>query len=240
MIRETLDSAATNAFVGYWNTSISYYDRPTSGASATSQSNYAQAPLPYWVKLVRSGSTFTAYEAPDGVNWLQIGSSETITMAQDVYIGLAVSSYSNSSILPRLSKRIDQTGAAPAPVITSLSATTGPVGTQVIISGSGFGASQGNSMVTLSAAPVTSSAWSASSITITIPSGATSGPVLVSVAPSMNDSNYVIFTVTSATIADWWLVGSGYRFGRHSWHGYLFEWDFHGRRIRGVYRRSGG
>ena len=206
MIRETLDSAATNAFVGYWNTSISYYDRPTSGASATSQSNYAQAPLPYWVKLVRSGSTFTAYEAPDGVNWLQIGSSETITMAQDVYIGLAVSSYSNSSIATATFDNVSiNTGAAPAPVITSLSATTGPVGTQVIISGSGFGASQGNSMVTLSAAPVTSSAWSATSIAITIPSGATSGPVLVSVAPSMNDSNYVIFTVTSQPLPTGWL-----------------------------------
>jgi len=206
MIRETLDSAATNAFVGFWNGSISYYDRPTTGASATSQSNYAQAPLPYWVMLVRSGSTFTAYEAPDGVNWLQIGSSETISMAQDVYIGLAVSSYSNSSISTATFDNVSiNTAAAPAPVITSLSATTGPVGAQVIISGSGFGASQGNSVVTLSAAPVTASAWSATSITITIPSGATSGPVLVSVAPSMNDSNYVIFTVTSQPLPTGWL-----------------------------------
>jgi RHS repeat-associated protein len=206
MIRETLDSAATNAFVGFWNGSISYYDRPTTGASATSQSNYAQAPLPYWVMLVRSGTTFTAYEAPDGVNWLQIGSSETITMAQDVYIGLAVSSYSNSSISTATFDNVSiNTAAAPAPVITSLSATTGPVGTQVVISGSGFGASQGNSTVTLSASPVTASAWSATSITITIPSGATSGPVLVSVAPSMNDSNYVIFTVTTQPLPTGWL-----------------------------------
>jgi RHS repeat-associated protein len=206
MIRETLDSAATSAFVGYWDLSFSYLDRPTTGASTSSQSNYAQPPLPYWVMLVRSGSTFTAYEAPDGVNWLQIGSSETITMAQDVYIGLAVSSYSNSSVASATFDNVSiNTAAAPAPVITGLSATTGPVGTQVMISGSGFGASQGSSMVTLSAAPVTANAWSATSITITIPSGATSGPVLVSVAPSMNDSNYVIFTVTTQPLPTGWL-----------------------------------
>jgi RHS repeat-associated protein len=206
MIRETLDSAATSAFVGYWNLSISYIDRPTTGANASSQSNDAQAPLPYWVKLVRSGSTFSAYEAPDGVNWLQVGSSETITMAQDVYIGLAVSNYSNSSLATATFDNVSiNTAAAPAPVITSLSATTGPVGTQVIISGSGFGASQGSSVVTLSAAPVTINAWSATSITITIPSGATSGPVLVSVAPSMNDSNYVDFTVTTQPLPTGWL-----------------------------------
>jgi|HubBroStandDraft_6_1064221.scaffolds.fasta_scaffold02149_4 RHS repeat-associated protein len=206
MIRETLDSAATSAFVGYWNLSISYIDRPTTGANASSQSNDAQAPLPYWVKLVRSGNTFSAYEAPDGVNWLQVGSSETITMAQDVYIGLAVSNYSNSSLATATFDNVSiNTAAAPAPVITSLSATTGPVGTQVIISGSGFGASQGSSVVTLSAAPVTINAWSATSITITIPSGATSGPVLVSVAPSMNDSNYVDFTVTTQPLPTGWL-----------------------------------
>src|SRR6202041_215845 len=38
---------------------------------------------------------------------------------------------------------------------------------------------------------------SAAALVITIPTGATSGPLAVTVAPSMNESNPVIFTVTS-------------------------------------------
>jgi len=48
--------------------------------------------LPYWVKVVRSGSTFSGYNSLDGVNWTQVGTAQTINMAQNVYIGLAVSS----------------------------------------------------------------------------------------------------------------------------------------------------
>jgi hypothetical protein len=55
--------------------------------------------LPYWVKLVRSGSTFSGYASSDGVNWVQVGSSQTISMAQNVYMGLAVSANNNSAVV---------------------------------------------------------------------------------------------------------------------------------------------
>jgi len=44
----------------------------------------------------RSGNTFTGYSSTDGVNWLQLGNAQTISMAQNVYIGLAVSANNNS------------------------------------------------------------------------------------------------------------------------------------------------
>jgi hypothetical protein len=40
-----------------------------------------------WLKLVRSGSTFTSYESTDGTNWTQIG-SKTVNMTGKVDIGL--------------------------------------------------------------------------------------------------------------------------------------------------------
>jgi hypothetical protein len=40
---------------------------------------------------------------------------------------------------------------------------------------------------------------------VNIPAGATSGPLLVSVAPSMDDSNAVRFTVTSQALPNTWL-----------------------------------
>ncbi|HWC15392.1 MAG TPA: hypothetical protein VG498_00155, partial [Terriglobales bacterium] len=52
---------------------------------------------PYWVKLVRSGNTFTSYASSDGSHWTQLGANQTVSMTANVYIGLAVNSGSNSS-----------------------------------------------------------------------------------------------------------------------------------------------
>jgi regulation of enolase protein 1 (concanavalin A-like superfamily) len=198
MIREALSAGSTHAYVAYQPyqvPSIYFYSRTSPGASTTVQGTTVNA-LPYWVKLVRSGSTFSGYASSDGVNWAQVGPSQTINMAQNAYIGLAVSANNNSALVTATFDNVSiNSTAAPAPVITSLSATTGPIGSQVVISGTGFGASQGRSIVTLNGALVTINSWSDTSIPITIPSGATSGPLAVSVAPTMNSSNPVTFTV---------------------------------------------
>jgi hypothetical protein len=127
-------------------------------------------------------------------------------MAQNVYVGLAVSSDSTSSSSTAKFDSVSINSTSnPAPVITSVSATTGSAGSEVAITGSGFGASQGSSLVMLNDAAVTINSWSATSILITIPSGATSGPLVVSVAPTMNDSNAIDFTVTSQPLPTPWL-----------------------------------
>ena len=127
-------------------------------------------------------------------------------MAANLYIGGAVSSRTGTSLATGIFDSVSvNSAAAPAPVITAVSATTGSVGSQVVISGSGFGATQGGSAVLLNGAAVTINSWSATSIAITIPTGATSGPLLVSVAPSMNNSNAVHFTVTAQPLPAAWL-----------------------------------
>src|SRR5262249_55117586 len=95
--------------------------------------------------------------------------------------------------------------SSPAPVVTGISATTGSIGTQIFISGSGFGNSQGNSLVYLNGASVTINSWSANYIAFTIPSGATSGYIAVAVAPSMNESNPVYFAVTTQPLPAPWV-----------------------------------
>jgi len=203
MIRETLNANATDAFSVYHSSYIYFYDRPSTGSSTSNQGSLYQG-LPYWIELTRSGNTFTAYTSLNGLYWTQLG-SQTITMATNVCIGLAVSSQNNSSLATATFDNVSiSSTAAAAPVITSLSATTGSVGTQVAISGSGFGAPQGNSVVTLNGAALTVNSWSNTSITFTVPSGATSGYLVVSVAPSMNDSNPVAFEVTSQPLPTPW------------------------------------
>ena len=74
-----------------------------------------------------------------------------------------------------------------------------------MVFGLGFGASQAGSVVTLNGTAVTVNSWSDTAIIVTIQSGATSGAMVVSVAPSMNDSNPVMFEVTSQPLPPTWL-----------------------------------
>jgi hypothetical protein len=86
------------------------------------------------------------------------------------------------------------TTTSTAPVISNLNPTSGAVGTSVTITGSNFGASQGTSTVTFNGTAATPSSWSATSIIAPVPSGATTGPVVVRVGGVA--SNGVTFTVT--------------------------------------------
>src|SRR5712692_9100478 len=205
MIRDTLNAGANHVYLFNYSSTTYMTERTSTGASSTYQS-LGSGTLPNWIRLARSGNVFTMYGSPDGVNWVQLGTSQTVSMAQNVYVGLAVSNRTTSSLATASFDNVSVSApVASAPVITAVSATTGSIGSPVVISGSGFGASQGGSAVLLNGAAVTINTWSGTSISITIPVGATSGPLLVSIAPSMNDSNAVRFTVTSQPLPVSWL-----------------------------------
>src|SRR5216684_6766597 len=80
------------------------------------------------------------------------------------------------------------------PSITSLSPTSGLVGTSVTISGANLGATQGTSTATFNGITATPTSWSATSVVVLVPAGATTGSVVVTVGGAA--SNGVSFTVT--------------------------------------------
>ncbi len=86
--------------------------------------------------------------------------------------------------------------------ITNLNPTSGAIGTTVTITGTGFGASQGTSTLTLHGTAITPATWSATAITFIVPSGATSGNVVVTINGVA--SNGINFTVSGpgAPISD--------------------------------------
>ncbi len=86
--------------------------------------------------------------------------------------------------------------ASAAPSITSLTPNTGAVGCSIVITGSSFGTSQSKASVTFDGKPASISSFSSTSITATVPTGATTGNVVVTVSGSA--SNGVLFTVTPA------------------------------------------
>jgi IPT/TIG domain/Carboxypeptidase regulatory-like domain len=84
-----------------------------------------------------------------------------------------------------------------APVLTTLTPNSGPIGASITIAGSNFGTSQGGSTVTFNGTPVTVvTSWSAASLVVTVPAGATTGNVVVTVGAQA--SNALTFTVTPA------------------------------------------
>lgn len=70
---------------------------------------------------------------------------------------------------------------ASTPRISAITPNSGSVGTSVVLAGAGFGATQGASAVTFDHVTATVTNWSDTSITATVPSGASSGPLVVSV-----------------------------------------------------------
>jgi fibronectin type 3 domain-containing protein len=97
MIRASLASNAVNAFVGVTpGNGVTWQDRSSTGGG-TSYNNTNGLSAPYWVKLVRSGNTFTGSCSPNGATWTQQGTA-TLTMASAAYIGLALTSHNSSSL----------------------------------------------------------------------------------------------------------------------------------------------
>ncbi len=83
------------------------------------------------------------------------------------------------------------------PVITSIEPLSGKVGTTVIITGTDFSTTPGLNIVSFNGTEANVTASTATTITTTVPAGATTGPVTVTVD---GESNGIVFTVVDANI----------------------------------------
>jgi regulation of enolase protein 1 (concanavalin A-like superfamily) len=95
MIRQSLAANSMHATMDVTPGNGAEFSRRTSTGGTTTATLSSGITAPRWVRLVRSGNTFTGSISSDGVNWTQVGSS-TISMTSSVYIGLIVNSHSNS------------------------------------------------------------------------------------------------------------------------------------------------
>jgi hypothetical protein len=91
MIRETCNANASHCsvFLTPGNGIACGWRNGTGNSSGSANQTGLNAPC--WVKVVRSGNTFTGYCSSNGSTWTQV-SSQTISMAANVCIGLAVTS----------------------------------------------------------------------------------------------------------------------------------------------------
>jgi YD repeat-containing protein len=132
--------------------------------------------------------TFAAadrYWTSPGVN---VGTSTNKSVFGEIYFeGVWLGNYNSRLTVPL---------PPPTPVISSLSPASAAFGTPVVISGAYFGPSQGSSTVSFNGFAASPSSWGDTSITVPVPPGSTSGPVVVSV--DGRTSNSATFSVIPA------------------------------------------
>ena len=124
MIRDSLNPGAANAFIAVTpGNGVSWQARSSDNGSTVNTATGSMS-APYWVKLVRSGSTFTGYYSPNGTSWTQLGSA-TITMTSPPYAGLAVTAHDTAHLCTATFDNVN----APGFTTTSVSAPAGLVAT---------------------------------------------------------------------------------------------------------------
>lgn len=98
MIRETLATNSKYA-IAYMSpeNGTALQQRGTTGGAASGISNITGINAPYWLKLTRNGTNITAFQSTNGTTWTNLGST-TISMANDVFIGLAVCSVNSGTL----------------------------------------------------------------------------------------------------------------------------------------------
>jgi hypothetical protein len=148
MFRETLRSNSRDAFMletpdnpQFHNEPIFQWRTDPGGFTSDSDNHFTPTtpyvPPPIWLRLVRSGNTFTGYFAVDVNNgqshgpWQNIGGPQTVNMASTVYVGLALTGQggnSNTSTFDHV----------------SITGTTGPLPPSILeLTDGGFGEAGG-------------------------------------------------------------------------------------------------
>ena len=113
MIREALTAESRHASMfASVSKGYAFQRRPDTGGLSVHTSGGSGAP-PGWVRLVRTGDLFEAYRSADGASWTRVG-SDTIPMANTVYVGLAVTSHDASRTTTAVLDRVKITGSTSA------------------------------------------------------------------------------------------------------------------------------
>src|SRR6266404_2273220 len=176
------------------------------------------------IPVIYQLSTYSAL-AGTQVTITGVGFSGTQGTSNITFNGLAAaaSSWSNSSIVTAVpigastgplvvtvnslaTNSVNFTVPTPTPTVTSLSPGLGPIGTPVTIIGTNLGDTQGNSRVLfpgLQGSPASfPTSWSATSITVPVPTGAITGRVSVMVNGRVSNSfRYVVGTLNISGIS---------------------------------------
>ncbi len=142
--------------------------------------------------------TGTAFGATQGTSKVTFnGTTATVTSwsATSIAVTVPAAATTGNVVVTVSSTASNGVAFTVTPHVTTLSFPAGPAQMGVIITGTTFGSTQGTSTITLNGTAMTVIKWAATSITAQVPTGGTTGNVVVKVAG--NSSNTTAFTVTA-------------------------------------------
>jgi len=93
MIRNDLTASSAFALSGVTTGRGTQFTYRLSAGVANASVAGPSGVAPYWVRIVRSGNTFTAYVSSTGTSWTQAGTAQTITMGSTAYIGFPLANH---------------------------------------------------------------------------------------------------------------------------------------------------
>jgi hypothetical protein len=112
MFRQSTNANASYAFVFLGLSSAGFETRDGAGAASVSVGSSDDTP-PAWVKLTRTGNSFSGYASADGQTWRLLG-TRTIALPAVLKAGLAVSAGNDAALNPAT---MDNVTWFPAPVV---------------------------------------------------------------------------------------------------------------------------
>jgi hypothetical protein len=158
-----------------------------------------------------TASTTTALSTTLTNYTLTCTTTASITMTSTtrlyLWVGVNLSTKSTTTVSAELDIEGTQNGnydslvvvPQPPPTITSLSPASGAVGAAVTVTGTNFGKAQATGTLKFNGVTATPTAWSPTGINAPVPTGATTGPVVVTVGVASNGSAFTV--LTTGTVA---------------------------------------
>ncbi|HXI70041.1 MAG TPA: right-handed parallel beta-helix repeat-containing protein [Verrucomicrobiae bacterium] len=125
MFRETLDADSRNEVLFVSPASgVSMQGRTTTDGLTSTINTVAGIAAPRWLSLVRLGTCLSGYQSADGINWSLVGTNVNV-MTGSIYVGLAVTSKSNSILNASTFDHVAVSGAWQSQDIGSVGVTGG-------------------------------------------------------------------------------------------------------------------
>jgi hypothetical protein len=120
MIREMVVAGARNVFLAVTpNQGVSFQNRLVANGS-TYSTKLAGPVAPYWLRLTRSGATFTAECSANGASWVTVGSSNVTGFATSALWGFAVTAHNNARATAAVFDQVTLPGPGTPPTLSAL------------------------------------------------------------------------------------------------------------------------
>ena len=117
MMRDGLAADAAHVSAVVQGNRIRLLDRASAGGNTTDALGHNQG-APEWIRIERSGSTFTLSRSNDGSSWA-VMDTRTISMGTMIYIGMAVTGNSTTTLATGVFDNVATTGSGATPTPTA-------------------------------------------------------------------------------------------------------------------------